>query len=410
MGGHTKMAATAADGGGAKQQQAARQQQKQRAPSVQSMDDGSEPDGPNDGLNSAAATQYDVEHLATFATAPTGQDAAKGGVAAGNGCAGGANAELVTNLNKLNNRQQQQPGQSQSVANSRAALERLFELEKLSGIWTQRMQIELRDDLMLVLDCETNSIVERFHRKRVSRPEAFNHYNDIYHNIIVFTIDQKSATSSSNFKPSSATTPSDKEKRVSDKVSDSDLDEPTNLTDCDSKTTTSGGELHIFQCVSHKAKHLVRDILAWKTRDPHCKTPETKPSEPGDAASSTSNESEMLEKSSGGGGGGSRAAELANKRTKQSAGRASDESRQSARTNKANTNDTTQTTACRFSATSATTSGDPSKSAPADEPSAKPVVTVASSSAASESVPIVNVSVRETVQVFNQIAALREKG
>lgn len=45
-----------------------------------------------------------------------------------------------------------------------------------------------------------------------------------------------------------------------------------------------------------------------------------------------------------------------------------------------------------------------------DSSSDKPVVTVASSAKSTgEQVPIVNVNVKETVQVFNQIAALREK-
>jgi epidermal growth factor receptor kinase substrate 8 len=124
------------------------------------------------------APTYAVEHLATFST---------------------------------NSPQQQQ-------TTPRMALQRLFAMEKTSGIWTQRMAIQLKGNHMWILDGESNDVVERFPVTLIHQPTAFNDHNHIYNNILIFTVQLPNE---------------------------------------------SQGELHIFQCVSHNAINIVEDIQQW---------------------------------------------------------------------------------------------------------------------------------------------------
>jgi epidermal growth factor receptor kinase substrate 8 len=124
------------------------------------------------------APTYAVEHLATFST---------------------------------NSPQQQQ-------TTPRMALQRLFAMEKTSGIWTQRMAIQLKGNHMWILDGESNDVVERFPVTLIQQPTAFNDHNHIYNNILIFTVQLPNE---------------------------------------------SQGELHIFQCVSHNAINIVEDIQQW---------------------------------------------------------------------------------------------------------------------------------------------------
>lgn len=280
---------------------------------------------------------YDVEHLATFSTTSYGscheQQAARGknGIDRSTSAANGDFKLCRDSNNKSDsNSSNGATGNTQLTTTPRAALERLFELEKLSGIWTQRMQIELRDDLMLILDCETNSIVERFNRNCVTKPEAFEQYNDIYNNIVVFIIKQLD----------------EHEVRGSKQTSD------------DSDREEREGEIHIFKCVSHQAQQLVEDITYWKTNTNRAMNGKESKSVAANAAAAR-----MAGDETAAGNSKSPAANLNNNGQQAS-----------------NSN--------------------------------KPIVTVAScnKAAACDNVPIVNVNVKETVQVFNQIAALREKG
>jgi epidermal growth factor receptor kinase substrate 8 len=124
------------------------------------------------------APTYAVEHLATFST---------------------------------NSPQQQQ-------TTPRMALQRLFAMEKTSGIWTQRMAIQLKGNHMWILDGESNDVVERFPVTLIQQPTAFNDHNHIYNNILIFTVQLPNE---------------------------------------------SQGELHIFQCVSHNAINIAEDIQQW---------------------------------------------------------------------------------------------------------------------------------------------------
>lgn len=278
---------------------------------------------------------YDVEHLATFSTTPTNATSHEG-----------SQQQTPNNINNDAAQQVATGADNTSPTTPRVALRKLFELEKLSGIWTQRMQIELRDSLMLIVDCETNCVVEKFHRHCVSQPEAFNHYNDIYNNIVVFIIKQQQVSSR---------TDSENEAECSD--------EPT------------GGELHIFQCVSHKAQQLVDDIIQWKSS-----TTSNRPTT-GSASSLVMSSSPSGASSSG---------------TDKDSGSKPEEAQ--------TTNPVPSQSSPSASCTSDNSPIEASKSA-----QSIPVLTVASSAKACDTVPLVNVNVKETVQVFNQIAALREK-
>lgn len=274
---------------------------------------------------------YDVEHLATFSLRPNIQTAASG-----------SNENGSDDIGRLKvNHLQPQLGQKynvkgkshieSSVENPRAALNRLFELEKLSGIWTQHMQIELKDASLRIIDCESNSTVEKFYQDSITKPEAFNRFNDIYNNILVFIVEYKV----------------DVEKAP--KLSSSDTVE--------SERSGKNSEIYIFQCVSHEAQQVVEAIEAWRKSKP--------------MDGQVKNDTEESSKTS------PTDQEKSNGKTK-SDSRDAKSSRKS--NNPANMNAS----------------------------SSKPVITVASKADVSDTKSIVNVNVKETVQVFNQIAALRE--
>lgn len=265
-----------------------------------------------------------------------------------------------------------------SITTPKVALRRLFELEKLSGIWTQRMQIELRHDSMLIVDCETNSVVEKFDKTSVTKPEAFNEYNHIYNNIVVFIIRQQQqhiANDKENAHSSKANANSNKN------------DDDDNVDD------QIEGELHIFQCVSQQAQQLVQDIQDWKS---------SKLQQQVRRAATTQQTSSNRHSGSG-------------KQTTSEMAKLIINSGISSKCNNHDDDSDVKTKVAPSSAAENNGSNSKLKSnkqqAATDSPRAasKPVVTVASSSSANENVPVVNVNVKETVQVFNQIAALREK-
>lgn len=306
-----------------------------------------------------STTQYDVEHLATFSTSTTSSHEMV------SGALGGTKNETTKATNASDESTTTTSTNSRvaigAAGEPRVALERLFELEKLSGIWTQRMQIELQSNgLMLILDCETNSIVERFSRARVTKPQSFNQYNDIYNNIIVFLIEpegeeEQLADGDTTKHSSSLATSQQRFRKQQAEHSDDD----------EEKQNCAGGELHIFQCVSHQAQQLVDDILAWKS-SASCETP-------------TTNSTCKVEESS------QESVKL-----------------QIATSKKFEDNHDAVQTLSQPPESSATTMA------------SKPLVAVVASGGGApnggDNVPIVNVNVKETVQVFNQIAALREKG
>lgn len=345
---------------------------------------------------------YDVEHLATFSTAPSHETTTN------------ENPSTIDNNDDFKNVPQSFNNSSNYVTKPRVALQKLFELEKLSGIWTQRMQIELRGDLMLIIDCETNSIVERFNRDCVTKPEAFNQYNDIYNNIVVFAIQQgqlEKETKSDELKAAASSSNGTENRSTTTSVSDKNNDKLNRRKELDQLNSETPGELHIFQCVSHKAQQLVSDILAWKssqTTSSRREEVEASDTSKQQVNMTKKNESESLlattqDTTRNGKPSNDNRHNAHNQDTEKSLALSS---RQRQVVDKKSNGDGEQTNRNKPTTTvsNGALNGQPANG------NSKPVVMVASSTSASENVPIVNVNVKETVQVFNQIAALREKG
>lgn len=296
---------------------------------------------------------YDVEHLATFST--DGSHETNNRLANTNGTKTKLeSADSGCGDGGIKRQHQHLLPTSSSTTTPKLALQKLFELEKLSGIWTQHMQIELRDDFMLIVDCETDSVVERFSRESVTKPEAFNQYNDIYNNIVVFVI-----TQSQNLDTNRQASNNEHNEGENSKLMNDECERGESLRE-NYNTKEKEGELHIFKCVSHEAQQLVADILNWKSGQPSTAQSVVDGCQLEAAMASDQDSADQMESSS------------------------SHRQKSSSIHQRANVN------------VKPATNG-------------KPMLTVASSARASETVPIVNVNVKETVQVFNQIAALREK-
>ncbi|XP_037045483.1 epidermal growth factor receptor kinase substrate 8-like isoform X2 [Bradysia coprophila] len=95
-------------------------------------------------------------------------------------------------------------------------MRRLLQLEKTTGIWSQKMQLCLDRQWVLIMDYETGNIIERFPASLIQEPTAFtsNSTMEMYNNILVIIVGGSSSRS----------------------------------------------EMHIFQCQSISAVHLVEDL------------------------------------------------------------------------------------------------------------------------------------------------------
>ncbi|XP_067614574.1 epidermal growth factor receptor kinase substrate 8-like [Eurosta solidaginis] len=69
-------------------------------------------------------------------------------------------------------------------------MRRLLQLEKTSGIWSQKMQLCLDYQWVLIMDYETGNIIERFPASLIQEPTAFTSTEpmQIYNNILVFIV------------------------------------------------------------------------------------------------------------------------------------------------------------------------------------------------------------------------------
>ncbi|KAE8749059.1 hypothetical protein FOCC_FOCC004227 [Frankliniella occidentalis] len=98
-------------------------------------------------------------------------------------------------------------------------MRRLHQLEKSNGIWSQKMQLRLDQNWVLIMDFESGDVMERFPVNLIQEPTAFtsNDPMEIYNNILVFIVG-------------------------------------------DEKTSNSRSEMHIFQGQSISAQELVEDL------------------------------------------------------------------------------------------------------------------------------------------------------
>nr|XP_049705588.1 epidermal growth factor receptor kinase substrate 8 isoform X8 [Helicoverpa armigera] len=69
-------------------------------------------------------------------------------------------------------------------------MRRLLQLEKTNGIWSQKMQLCLEGQWVLVMDYETGSIMERFPASWVHSPTAFTSPEpaELYNNVLAFVV------------------------------------------------------------------------------------------------------------------------------------------------------------------------------------------------------------------------------
>lgn len=113
-------------------------------------------------------------------------------------------------------------GQS-AIGDARDGLRRLLQMEKSSGIWTQKMQLQLMvaNSTVVIVDHENGDIVEKFPAELIREPTAFTSEDprELYNNIFIFIVGVSGASSSS--------------------------------------------ELHIFQCLGISAQRLVEDMKAF---------------------------------------------------------------------------------------------------------------------------------------------------
>ena len=69
-------------------------------------------------------------------------------------------------------------------------MRRLLQMEKASGIWTQKMVLRLDRDWMTIADFENGEVVERFPLVLIHEPTAFTSKDpkDLYNNIFIFVV------------------------------------------------------------------------------------------------------------------------------------------------------------------------------------------------------------------------------
>ena len=69
-------------------------------------------------------------------------------------------------------------------------MRRLLQMEKTSGIWTQKMVLRLDREWAIILDYENGEIVERFPMMLIHDPTAFTSKDpkDLYNNIFIFVV------------------------------------------------------------------------------------------------------------------------------------------------------------------------------------------------------------------------------
>ncbi|XP_043207602.1 epidermal growth factor receptor kinase substrate 8-like isoform X2 [Amphibalanus amphitrite] len=106
----------------------------------------------------------------------------------------------------------------------RDGMRRLLQMEKTTGIWTQKMELRLRNQSVVIVDHENGDLVERFPMHLIREPTAFtsNDPKELYNNIFIFII-----------------------------------------TEDPSRHSMNPPEMHIFQCLRVSAQQLVEEMKAY---------------------------------------------------------------------------------------------------------------------------------------------------
>ncbi|XP_055337923.1 epidermal growth factor receptor kinase substrate 8-like [Paramacrobiotus metropolitanus] len=81
-------------------------------------------------------------------------------------------------------------GESYELVHPQDGLRRLRQMEKSSGIWTQRMYLRVEHNWLVIIDYENGDTVERFPMELVSQPSHFLSQDpkELYNNILLFTV------------------------------------------------------------------------------------------------------------------------------------------------------------------------------------------------------------------------------
>ncbi|XP_042913155.2 epidermal growth factor receptor kinase substrate 8 isoform X4 [Parasteatoda tepidariorum] len=76
------------------------------------------------------------------------------------------------------------------ISTPKDGLRRLLQMEKSSGIWTQKMQMRLEKKWVVIIDNENGDVVERFPMSLISEPTSYtsNDPRELYNNIVVFIV------------------------------------------------------------------------------------------------------------------------------------------------------------------------------------------------------------------------------
>lgn len=77
-------------------------------------------------------------------------------------------------------------------------MRRLLQLEKSNGIWSQKMQLKLDKNVVLIMDYETGAVMERFPYGLIQDPTAFTSHDpmEMYNNSLVFIVGDEHQNSS----------------------------------------------------------------------------------------------------------------------------------------------------------------------------------------------------------------------
>ncbi|KAG8181502.1 hypothetical protein JTE90_010173 [Oedothorax gibbosus] len=93
-------------------------------------------------------------------------------------------------------------GSQYGIGSAKDGLRRLLQMEKSSGIWTQKMQMRLEKKWVVIIDNENGDVVERFPMSLISEPTSYtsNDPRELYNNIVVFIV--KGEPNNKNHNPS----------------------------------------------------------------------------------------------------------------------------------------------------------------------------------------------------------------
>nr|XP_021003061.1 epidermal growth factor receptor kinase substrate 8-like protein 2 isoform X2 [Parasteatoda tepidariorum] len=91
-------------------------------------------------------------------------------------------------------------GSEFGIVSPKDGLRRLLQMEKSNGIWTQKMQMKLDKNWVLILDYEDGDVVEKFPMNLISDPTAYTSEDsrELYNNILIFIVREDSKNKNPN--------------------------------------------------------------------------------------------------------------------------------------------------------------------------------------------------------------------